>query len=458
MQPVYLVDGTRTPFLKARNTPGPFAAADLAVQAGRALLLRQPFPPDALSEVILGCAAPAVDETNIGRVVALRLGCGHHVPGWTVMRNCASGLQALDSAIANIQIGRSDLVLAGGVDALSRTAVLFSDAMVRWLAAWGTSRKVWQKLHALTQLRPPFFKPVIGLREGLIDPVVGLSMGQTAEHLAHQFGIDRTAMDAYAVQSHQRAAAAQQEGQLHGLVPITDTRGTLYAQDDGVRADSSTAKLAKLKPVFDPPWGNVTAGNSSQVSDGAALLLLASEAAVARWNLPVLARITDVQWAALDPAAMGLGPVHAATPILQRQGLGLNDLDRWEINEAFAAQVLACLAAWQSDDYCQTHFGVPALGALDPARLNAQGGAIALGHPVGASGARIVLQLAQTLRAQGLRRGMAAICIGGGQGGAMLLETVDDPSAIPSKPEPVAQAASAADHAGMHGASNTPKG
>jgi len=425
LPPVYLVDGARSPFLKARNAPGPFAAADLAVQAGRALLLRQPFTPDALSEVILGCAAPAADETNIGRVVALRLGCGYRVPGWTVMRNCASGMQALDSAIVNIQTGRSDLVLAGGVDALSRAAVLVSDEMVRWLAAWGASRKIGQKLQVLTRLRPQFFKPVIGLRKGLTDPVVGLSMGQTAENLAHQFGIDRAAMDAYAVQSHQRAAAAQRDGQLHGLTPITDASGKLYAQDDGIRADSSADKLAKLKPVFDPPWGNVTAGNSSQVTDGAALLLLASEAAVARWNLPVLARIADVQWAALDPAVMGLGPVHAATPILQRQGLGLNDLDRWEINEAFAAQVLACLAAWQSDDYCQTHFGTPALGALDMERLNVEGGAIALGHPVGASGARIVLQLARALHTHGLRRGMAAICIGGGQGGAMLLETVD---------------------------------
>jgi len=428
LPPVYIVDGARTPFLKARNTPGPFAAADLAVQAGRALLLRQPFEPDALSEVILGCAAPAVDEVNIGRVVALRLGCGHRVPGWTVMRNCASGMQALDSAIVHIQTGRSDLVLAGGVDALSRAAILWSDDMVRWLAAWGSSRTVWQKLQKLTQLRPQYFKPVIGLLKGLTDPVLGLSMGQTAENLVHQFGIDRSAMDAYAVHSHQRAVRAQRDGQLHGLTPMTDANGVLYTQDDGIRADSSADKLARLKPAFDPPWGNITAGNSAQVTDGAALLLLASESAVARWNLPVLARIIDVQWAALDPAAMGLGPVHAATPILQRHGLGLNDLDRWEINEAFAAQVLACLAAWQSDDYCQTHLGMPALGALDMTCLNVEGGAIALGHPVGASGARIVLQLAHALRTQGLRRGMASICIGGGQGGAMLLETVDSPS------------------------------
>lgn len=422
-QPVYIVDGARTPFLKARNAPGPFSAADLAVQAGRELLLRQPFTPDSLSEVIVGCAAASPDETNIGRVVALRLGCGDKVPGWTVMRNCASGMQALDSAIMGIQTGRTDLALAGGTDALSRAPLLLSDDMVRWLAAWGSSRNALQKLKTLGRLRPQFFKPVIGLLKGLTDPFVGLSMGQTAENLAHQFGIDRAAMDAYAVQSHQRALQAQQQGRMHEIVPITDAKGKLTPQDDGIRPDSSVERLGKLKPVFDKPWGNVTAGNSSQVTDGAALLLLASERAVQQWNLQPLGRITDVQWAGLDPARMGLGPVHAATPILQRHGLGLNDLDLWEINEAFAAQVLGCLAAWNDDEYCQTHFGQPALGRLDDSRLNIDGGAIAIGHPVGASGARIVLHLLHALRDRGLARGMASICIGGGQGGAMLIET-----------------------------------
>ncbi|MFJ1302110.1 acetyl-CoA C-acetyltransferase [Pseudomonadota bacterium AL_CKDN230030165-1A_HGKHYDSX7] len=423
-KPVYVVDGARTPFLKARTGPGPFSAADLAVQSGRALLLRQRFAPTDLDEVIVGCASPSPDEINIGRVIALRLGCGDRVPGWTVMRNCASGMQALDSAIANIQLGRSELVLAGGVDALSRAPLLFSDDMARWLAHWYAARGPAAKLAQLRRLRLRDLAPVIGLLKGLTDPVVGLSMGQTAENVATRFHITRAQMDGYAVRSHQRALAAREAGRLGEIVPLVDARGTPYSDDDGVRPDSSVERLAKLKPVFDKPWGNITAGNSSQVTDGAAMLLLASEAAVARWGLDPIGRITDSQWAGLDPAFMGLGPVHAATPILQRQGLGLNDLDLWEINEAFAAQVLGCVAAWQDPDYCRTELGTEPWGALDLERLNVDGGAIALGHPVGASGARIVLHLLEALRARKLRRGLAAICIGGGQGGAMLVETL----------------------------------
>ncbi|OZI45971.1 acetyl-CoA C-acetyltransferase [Bordetella genomosp. 4] len=420
--PIYVVDGARTPFLKARNAPGPFSAADLAVQAGRTLLLRQPFAPADLDEVIIGCAAPSADEVNIGRVIALRLGCGHRVPGWTVMRNCASGMQALDSAIANIHTGRSSLVLAGGVDALSRAPLLVSDEMTRWLARWAAARGAGDRFAALRRFPWRSIAPVIGLVKGLTDPVVGLSMGQTAENLATRFGISRQAMDEYAARSHARALAAR-EAAGREIAPLIDARGTLYPIDDGVRDDSTVEKLGKLRPVFDKPWGNITAGNSSQVTDGAALLLLASENAVKRWNLQPLGRIVDSQWAGLDPAQMGLGPVHAATSILQRHHLGLNDLDLWEINEAFAAQVLACLAAWDDTVYCREELGTEPWGALDQTRLNVEGGAIALGHPVGASGARIVLHLLQLLQARGLQRGMAAICIGGGQGGAMLLET-----------------------------------
>ncbi|HEY5761955.1 MAG TPA: acetyl-CoA C-acetyltransferase [Rhodocyclaceae bacterium] len=422
--PVFVVDGARTPFLKARGAPGQFSASDLAVQAGRALLLRQRFNAEDLDEVILGCAAPAADEVNIGRVCALRMGCGNKVPAWTVMRNCASGMQAIDSALANIQSGRANLVMAGGVDALSRAPILFSDAMVNWLARWSTARGVGAKLAALRGFRPGYLAPVIGLLKGLTDPVVGLSMGQTAENLAWRFGIDRLAMDAFAAESHLRALAARKAGAFGEIVPLLDRNGVVYAEDDGVREDSTLDRLGKLRPVFDKPYGNVTAGNSSQVTDGAAWLLLASEAAVTRFGLTPIGRILDSEWAGLDPAEMGLGPVHAATPILQRNGLGLADLDLLEINEAFAAQVLGCLAAWESAAYCRDGLGLDApLGKVDRARLNPDGGAIAVGHPVGASGARIVLHLLHALRARGGGRGVAAICIGGGLGGAMLVDT-----------------------------------
>ena len=425
-EPIYIVDSARTPFLKARNRPGPFSASDLATDAGRALLVRQPFAPPDLDEVILGCAAPSPDEVNIGRVVALRMGCGQKVPGWTVMRNCASGMQALDSAIANIRTGRSGLVLAGGTDALSRAPLLFSDTMVVWLANWYAAKTLGQRAALLAKFRPAYLAPVIGLMKGLTDPIVGLLMGQTAENLAYRFSITRREMDDYAARSHQRVLEAQKAGDFaREIVPLFDRTGKLYPADDGVREDSTPENLAKLKPFFDRKYGNVTAGNSSQVTDGAAWLVLASERAVNEHRLVPRGRIVDTQWAGLDPAQMGLGPVHAATPILVRHGLGLNDLDAWEINEAFAAQVIACLRAWESDEFCRGELGLDrALGALDPAKLNVDGGAIAIGHPVGASGARIVLHLLNVLERTGGTRGMAAICVGGGLGGAMLVERV----------------------------------
>lgn len=424
-QPIYVVDGARTPFLKARNRPGPFAASDLATQAGRTLLMRQRFAPDALDEVILGCASPSPDEVNIGRVVALRMGCGQKVPGWTVMRNCASGMQALDSAMANIRGGRSDLVLAGGVDALSRAPLLYSDKMVLWFARFSTAKSFGEKAKAFLQLNPAeVLTPVIGIMKGLTDPMVGLLMGQTAENLAFRFGISRVEMDEFAARSHRRVLAAQKEGHFAAeIAPLFGDDGGLYEQDDGVREDSTPENLAKLRPFFDRRYGNVTAGNSSQITDGAAWLVLASETAVARYQLPVLGTIVDSEWAGLDPAQMGLGPVHAATPLLKRHGLQLGDIDAWEINEAFAAQVIACLRAWADDAYCRAELNLErALGKLDQAKLNVDGGAIALGHPVGASGARIVLHVLQVLKRTNAKRGLAAICIGGGLGGAMLVE------------------------------------
>jgi len=426
MKPIYLVDGARTPFLKAKGAPGPFSASDLAVQAGRAVLLRQPLEATDLDEVVVGCAIPSADEANIGRVVSLRLGCGHRVQAHTVMRNCASGLQAIDAAWMSLASGRSQLVLAGGVDALSRAPLTYDDPMVRWFAQATRMRTPMQKLQHFTRLPvAAALKPVISLLRGLTDPVVGLSMGQTAENLAHRFKISRTEMDSFSQRSHARAVAARAAGAFGEITPVVSSKGEAFEQDDGVREDASLSGLAKLKPVFDKPAGNITAGNSSQVTDGAAMVLLASEEAVARWNLKPIARLTDLQWAGLDPAEMGLGPVHAATPLLQRNQIRLEDLDLIEINEAFAAQVIACQRAWESEDYCREQLGLPsALGSVDENKLNVDGGAVSIGHPVGASGARITLHLAQALRARGLKRGLAAICIGGGQGGAILVEAL----------------------------------
>ncbi|MBK1720363.1 acetyl-CoA C-acetyltransferase [Thiocystis violacea] len=424
-RPVYLVDGSRTPFLKARGRPGPFSAADLAVGAGRALLMRQPFPAEAIDEVILGCVVPAPEEANIARVVGLRLGCGASTPAWTVQRNCASGLQAIDCAAQAIASGRSELVLAGGTEAMSQAPVLFGRALVEWLGRWRQSPSLVARGRLLTRLRPRDLVPVIGLLKGLTDPIVGLSMGQTAEQLAWRFGIGRGAMDRFALRSHQRLGQAQDAGLFASeITPLFDTQGQCQLYDDGYRPDSDLERLARLPPVFDRPTGAVTAGNSAQVSDGAALLLLASSEAVERWGLPVLARVRDSHWAALDPAEMGLGPVHAMAPLLRRQGLATEAIDLFEINEAFAAQVLACQAAWSDEDWRRRALGDTADGPIPDAALNPEGGAIALGHPIGASGARLVLHLALSLKRRGLRLGVASLCVGGGQGGAMLLERV----------------------------------
>ncbi len=423
---VYIVDGNRTPYLKARNVPGPFSASDLAVMAGQPLLLRQPFHPEQLDEVIVGCVMPSPDEVNIGRVVSLRLGCGKKVPAWTVQRNCASGLQAIDCAYHNISMGKSDLVLAGGTDAMSRAPLLYSPQFLTWLGNFRDSKNYKAKLKQFIKLRPSFLKPVIALIRGLTDPVVGISMGQTAEELAYQFNISREAMDSFAVQSNKRAAFAQEHHLLKEITPIIDANGNVFDKDSGVRPDSSIEKLATLKPYFDKLFGKVTAGNSSQITDGAAFVILASKDAVERFNLPVLAKIIDSEWAGLSPEVMGLGPVHATTPILERNKLALNDIDYWEINEAFAAQVIACLEAWNSDDYCKQHLGLKhAMGLIDQNRLNVDGGSISIGHPVGASGARLVLHLAHVLQREKAKRGIASLCIGGGQGGAMLIERVD---------------------------------
>jgi acetyl-CoA C-acetyltransferase len=420
---VYIVDGARTPFLKALKGPNPFTGSDLAVNAGRSLLARQPFEPTAFDEVIVGAALPSADEANIARVVSLRLGCGEKVPAWTVMRNCASGLQALDSAYVNILAGRSSLVLAGGTDAMSHAPVLFGAQMVKWLVAFNGARSFGQRAAVATRFRPSYLAPVIALLKGLTDPNVKVSMGSTAEIVAARFGITRRMMDEYAVESHRRVAFAQDNGYLDEIEPMYDADGKVYAADDGVRRDSSVEKLSTLRPVFDGKYGNVTAGNSSQVTDGAAMLVIAAEDVVREYNLEPLGRIVDTHWGALDPAEMGLGPVHAITPMLMRHGYRWDDIDAVEINEAFAAQLLGCLAAWEDDAYCKEHFGLDrAFGKLDRAKLNVDGGAIAIGHPIGASGARVTLHVLKVLERTGGKRGVASLCIGGGQGGAILVE------------------------------------
>jgi acetyl-CoA C-acetyltransferase len=424
-RPVYIVDGSRTPFLKVTGAPGPFSASDLAVATGEALLMRQPFPASALSEVIIGCVIPSINEANIARMISLRLGCGKNVPAWTVQRNCASGLQAIDCGALDISIGRSELVLAGGTEAMSRAPIIWPESFAKWFANWARARSMTEKLKVLSQLRPQFFKPIVSLMNGLTDPVVGLSMGQTAENVAREFNITRSQMDEFALASHQHLLKAQQDHSLTEITPIFDFSGHAYAEDNGVRADTTLEKLGKLKPFFDPPYGDVTAGNSSQLTDGAALVLLASEDAIARYNLPVLAKVVSVAWAGLDPAYMGLGPACAISQLLRQTNMSVSDIDYWEINEAFAAQVLGSVSALDDPEYCKDELDRSSvLGKIPLDRLNIDGGAIACGHPLGATGARLTLHLAHVLKNKNAKYGVASMCIGGGQGGAILIEKI----------------------------------
>ncbi|MEZ5661110.1 MAG: acetyl-CoA C-acetyltransferase [Burkholderiaceae bacterium] len=423
---VYIIDGARTPFIKARGGPGPFTPVDLAVQCGRPLLLRQPVPREAYDLVILGCVNVIADEMNPARVAALRLGMGADMVAFTVQINCGSGMQSIDTAYRYIREGSADLVLAGGTESLSHAPLVLRQEAVQWYADFARAKGPLEQASHLSGLRPDFFRPLIGLERGLTDPITDLGMGQTAEILAHRFDISREAADAYALESHRRLAQAQENGWFDEEIETAfDRDGQVHDRDDGVRADSNRDVLAGLAPVFEKPYGKVTAGNSSQISDGASWVILASGDALERHGLTPRAMIRDSEWAALDPSVMGLGPVLAASRMMMRNGLDREAIELWEINEAFAAQVLACLAAWKDEAFCRQVLGMTQpFGMLDRDLLNVDGGAIALGHPVGTSGNRIVLHLVNAMRRLGKRLGIATECIGGGLGGAMLLEVV----------------------------------
>lgn len=420
---VYIVDGKRTPFIKAANPPGEFSGVDLAHSACRQLLLEQPFAAKDLDEVVAGCVIPGADEANAARILSLRLGCGKEVPAYTVQRNCASGMQALDSAMKDIQLGRCDLVLAGGTEAMSRAPLMYGPEMVRWFSQMMQARTLKSRLLMLTKFKLKNLKPIVALLLGLSDQTIGMNMGQTAEELAYKFSISRQEMDAFALQSHQRVLQAQEQGFFEEISPLVSNKGKVYDNDNGARSDSRLERLARLKPMFDKKVGSVTPGNSSQITDGAAFMLLASKEAVEKYGLKVRAKIVDVAWSGVAPELMGLGPAHAIADILKAQQASINDVDYWEINEAFAVQVLACVKALASDAYCQENLASDkAIGDIPQEKLNVFGGAIAQGHPVGASGARIVLQLINVLERNDAQRGIASLCIGGGQGGALMIE------------------------------------
>lgn len=415
--PLFILAGTRTPFCRMGTELAELSAADLGQRACAALLTRTGIDPAQIDEVIFGCVGQPVDAANVARVIALRAGVPQSVPAATVHRNCASGMEAVTTAAERLASGRGELFLVGGAESMSQVPLLFPATAADKFAGLAKARTRWRKLQALAQFRPQDLSPRVGLTLGLTDPYTGLIMGKTAEILAREFAIGREDQDAFAAHSHAKALAAR-EALSAEITPLA-VAGKAVAADNGPRADSTPEKLATLKTIFERDTGTVTAGNSSQVTDGAAALLVGSETAAKRLGLEPLGRLSDYAYAGCDPERMGLGPVHALARTHARNGLTPAEADLVELNEAFAAQALAVLKAWENPKSCG--LDLPA-HAVDPAKLNRRGGAIALGHPVGATGARLILTALDQLRETRGKRALATLCVGGGQGAALWLE------------------------------------
>jgi acetyl-CoA C-acetyltransferase/acetyl-CoA acyltransferase len=419
----WILGGVRTPFAKSGTAFARVPVYELGRVAVGELLARQDLDPASLDEVILGnCAQPA-EAANAARVTALRAGVPWRVPGFTVHRNCASGMESVADAVYRIEGNAARLILAGGMESMSQIPLQYSYEYGMWLEGLMRARTPVQKLGAFARFRPGMLRPRISLMEGLTDLTCGLNMGETAEALAREFRITRERQDDFALESHRRTIAAR-EKLREEIVPFFAPPHYPMVQDDvGPREGQTIEALAKLKPYFDRRNGTVTVGNSCPVTDGAVALLIGSDERARQWPTPPLGRIRAFAFAGLDPRRMGLGPVYAMSRVLESTGLALDDIDLFEINEAFAAQVLACLEAARSDDFARAELGRDrALGEIPRDRLNVNGGAIALGHPVGASGARLLLTLLHEMRRRGVKRGMASLCVGGGQGAAFVVE------------------------------------
>lgn len=430
MPEAVIVGGVRTPFVKAGAAFNQLPAQELGRLVVRELLDRANLDPARVDELICGNVASPVDAANVGRVISLRAGIPREKIAHTVHRNCASGFECVTQAFDRVVSGRAKCVVAVGVDSMSHIPLFYPKRFADKLLRMSTAKSPWQKLKTLASFRLSDLQPQIGIKLGLTDPVTGLLMGDTAEKLAREFGITRDEQDQFALRSHQLATDAWKQNRLASEVMTVysdDRDGGVkpILQDIGFRADQSLDALAKMKPYFDRRWGSVTIGNSCQITDGAAALLIVEANTARELGLTPLGRIRDYAYAGCDPARMGLGPVFATSRVLQQTGFKLNDMQLIELNEAFAAQAIACLRGFESPTGACAAAGCDfeSLGPIDLDRVNVNGGAIALGHPVGATGTRLILTLLHELRRRNLSRGLATLCIGGGQGGAVVVET-----------------------------------
>jgi acetyl-CoA acetyltransferase family protein len=418
-----IIDGVRTPFSKAGTELAGLGADELGRVAVNALLTRTGLDPAQVDEVIFGCVAQPVDAANVARVIALRAGIPESVPACTVQRNCASGCEALTLAHQKLLAGRGSVFIVGGAESMSNIPLLFQPTTAEKFGRLSRAKRLAQRVQSLAAFRPSDFRPRVGLLLGLTDPVCGLNMGETAELLAREFGLSREEQDAFALQSNQRAIAAQEKLKEEICPVFLAPKAGAISNDNGPRANQSAEALAKLKPVFDRRNGTVTAGNASQVTDGAVALLVMSEQKASQLGLTPLGALTGYAYAGCDPRRMGLGPAFAMARAEALTGLTLEDADLIELNEAFAAQALAVMSCVRSDEFGRTALGRDrCLGEIPPEKLNVNGGAIALGHPVGATGARLILSSLKELQRRKARRALITLCVGGGQGAALWLE------------------------------------
>jgi len=428
MKPVYLVKGVRTPQAKSGADLKDVAAPYLGHYLIRHIMDETGIPNDEVDEVIVGNTGTPAKYPNVGRVVGLEAGLDEKTSGYSVHRNCASGMEAMSQAFIKIASGRSDVIFAGGVENMTQMPLMYNEDMTNFFIEMMKSKTPADKLKVFSTFRFPHLSPVIAIEQGLTDPFCGMNMGMTAEKIAREFGFTRLEQDEFANESHMKAIAAQKAGRFADeIVPITVGRNLdkLLTEDVGPRETSSVERLAKLRPYFEKKTGTVTVGNACPITDGGSMWLMCSEEAVEKYNLKPMAKMIDFHFHGLEPERMGLGPVMAMDGVLKRTGMTMDQMDLIEINEAFAAQVMGCrkLAA---DKELSAARGIETLGDIPLDKLNVNGGAIALGHPVGSTGSRLVVTLAHELKRRGGKFGIASLCIGGGQGGAVIIENLEN--------------------------------
>ncbi len=414
MSRIAIVDGIRTPFVKAWTDFEDIPAQELGRIAVRELLERTGIDPFKIDEVIFGSVANPVEAANVARVISLLAGIPKDKRAYTISRNCASGIEAVTSAAEKINVGVDEIVIAGGAESMSNIPLLYRKEAVKIFLKIAKAKTPWEKLRWFLSFRPRhLLNPQIGLQLGLTDPVCGLNMGQTAEVLVKEYGISRKEQDEFALISHQRAQDARQKLREE-IVPvlIPPKYEKLIEHDNGVREKISMEDLAKLKPYFDRYSGTVTIGNSCQVTDGACCLLVMKEEKAKELGFKPLGFIRAYAYVGVEPSRMGIGPAFAIPEALGKAGLKLSDVELCEINEAFAGQVIACEKQLEANG----------IGKLNRDILNVNGGAIALGHPVGVTGSRLILTLLKEMNRRNLHLGLASLCVGGGQGAAIILE------------------------------------